>query len=132
MFHPIPFITIQVFNSPFYSIIKEQIKLRDNALQQAEMLLAYKRAVCHHPSHQHKHLHQHHNKEDSSIDGVLSVFVSLLADPLSKQGSQRAEADRLTIELVFSSDFKIYCPPNLSCTLRPIPCTTTNNCITSS
>jgi timeless len=97
------------------SFIKEQIKLRNNALQQAEQLLEYKRAICHHPSHRKKSNH-HNNRsrgknnkaqDDKNIDGahgggggggLLSIFVSLLAEPLGK--SRRTDADHLTIELV--------------------------------
>lgn len=64
------------------SVIQEQIKLRENALAQSEMLMEYKRAFT----------HQH--------DGLMSIFVSLLAEPLSKTGPGRTEMDHLTIELV--------------------------------
>ena len=40
-----------------------------------------------------------HFKEKDG-EGPLSVFVSLLAEPLSKQGNSRTDADHLTIELV--------------------------------
>ena len=53
--------------------------------------MEYKRAVCHHSSHTGP------RKEEG---GVLSVFVSLLAEPLSKQGATRTDSDHLTIELV--------------------------------
>ncbi len=52
----------------------------------------YKRAFCYHPSH----IKSNQNDEG----GVLSVFVSLLAEPLAKQGTSRTENDHLTIELV--------------------------------
>jgi timeless len=71
------------------AVIAEQIKLRDNALEQAEMLMEYKRAVAHHSSHR-----------TQSGSGLLSVLVSLLAAPLSKTGASRTDADHLTIELV--------------------------------
>ena len=67
------------------NVIEEQIKLRDNAIQQSEMLMEYKRIFTHHSSH-----HQD--------QGLLSIFVSLLAEPLSK--TQRSDSDHLTIELV--------------------------------
>jgi timeless len=96
-------------------VIKNLIKLRENALQQAEQLMEYKRLVTYHPSH-----HQHHqspskqqqqqqplragcnnNKNNKSGGaGLLSIFVSLLAEPLSKSGASRTDADHLTIELV--------------------------------
>jgi timeless len=75
----------------FTSVIKEQIKLRENALQQTETLMEYKRAFCHHPSH---------IGAPKKNGGVLSVFVSLLAEPLSRTGTARTDADHLTIELV--------------------------------
>ena len=71
------------------AIVQEQIKLRENALEQAELLMDYKRAVAHHSSH---------CKQEGN--GLLSVFVSLLAEPLSRSGSSRTDADHLTIELV--------------------------------
>ena len=74
---------------PLYRTIKEQIKLRENALAQSEMLMEFKRAMTHHPSH-------HGGKGG----GLFSVFVSLLAEPISKTGSARSDMDHLTIELV--------------------------------
>ena len=50
-----------------------------------------KRIFAHHPSHHDK------GKEGT---GLLSIFVSLLAEPLSKTGASRTDADHLTIELV--------------------------------
>mmetsp|Transcript_19742 Transcript_19742/g.43967 ORF Transcript_19742/g.43967 Transcript_19742/m.43967 type:complete len:1067 (+) Transcript_19742:182-3382(+) len=92
-------------------VIREQIRLRDNALRQSETLMEYKRLFLKHPSH------LRHTKNSSAAaggdenndaggadanggDGLLSVFVSLLADPLSRTGSSRTDADHLTIELV--------------------------------
>ncbi|KAI2510180.1 negative regulation of DNA replication [Fragilaria crotonensis] len=69
--------------------IKEQIKLRENALAQSEMLMEFKRAMTHHPSH-----------SGGKGGGLFSVFVSLLAEPISKTGSARSDMDHLTIELV--------------------------------
>lgn len=71
---------------PYRSVIQEQIKLRQNALEQSAMLMEYKRAFTHSA-----------NKGD---DGLFAIFVSLLAEPLSKTGSSRTEMDHLTIELV--------------------------------
>ena len=67
------------------------MKLRDNALAQSELLIEYKRIFVHHASHRQS------NKKEG---GLLSVFVSLLAEPLSKTGSSRTDTDHLTIELV--------------------------------
>jgi len=75
-----------------HSVIKQQIKLRENALQQAETLLEYKRAFCHHPSHL--------GPKKGQEGGLLSIFVSLLAEPLSRTGNARTDTDHLTIELV--------------------------------
>jgi timeless len=55
------------------------------------MLMEYKRAICHHKSHLGP------KKEQG---GLLSIFVSLLAEPLSKTGTARTDEDHLTIELV--------------------------------
>ena len=73
------------------AIVSHQIKLRENALEQSRLLLDYKRIVAHHPSH-------HSEKQGT---GLLSVFVSLLAEPLSCNGASRKDSDHLTIELVF-------------------------------
>ena len=58
--------------------------------------MEYKRAFCHHPSHSRKLA----SKTSSDPGGVLSIFVSLLAEPLSRTGTARTETDHLTIELV--------------------------------
>ena len=80
----------------------QQIKLRENALEQADQLMEYKRLIAYHPSH-----HAGTNRKKSSkkqqlnsSSGLLSIFVSLLAEPLSKAGAARSDADHLTIELV--------------------------------
>jgi hypothetical protein len=73
------------------SVVKQQIKLRENALEQAQLLMEYKRIFSHHPSH--------HDKGREGT-GLLSIFVSLLAEPLSRSGASRTDADHLTIELV--------------------------------
>jgi Timeless protein len=67
--------------------------MRDNALQQAALLVEYKRIICHHPSHR-------RFQKASHEGGILSIFVSLLAEPLSRTGNARTDADHLTIELV--------------------------------
>jgi len=72
-------------------IVSHQIKLRENALEQARLLVDYKRIIAHHPSH-------HSEKQGT---GLLSIFVSLLAEPLSRSGASRKDSDHLTIELVF-------------------------------
>ena len=73
-------------------VIARQKTLRENALLQAEMLLEYKRVFCHH--------HSHLGPKKGQEGGILSVFVSLLAEPLSRTGNARTDADHLTIELV--------------------------------
>ena len=85
------------------AIIAQQIKLRSNALEQAEQLMEYKRMVTFHPSHHHQKKKNNkkggdRNKEGTT--GLLSIFVSLLAEPLSRSGASRTDADHLTIELV--------------------------------
>lgn len=74
----------------------QQIKLRENALAQAHQLMEYKRLIAYHPSH--ASTNKKKNKQQAS--GLLSIFVSLLAEPLSKAGAARSDADHLTIELV--------------------------------
>lgn len=73
------------------TIVRHQIKYRENALEQAQLLVEYKRIVAHHSSHY----------DAGNGTGLLSIFVSLLAEPLSRSGASRTDADHLTIELVF-------------------------------
>eukprot|EP00980_Cylindrotheca_fusiformis_P017599 scaffold5517_cov135-Cylindrotheca_fusiformis.AAC.29 len=73
------------------SVVQEQIKLRENALEQAQLLMEYKRIFSHHPSH---------HRQETEGSGLLSIFVSLLAEPLSRVGASRTDEDHLTIELV--------------------------------
>jgi timeless len=84
------------------NVVVQQIKIRENALQQAERLMEYKRFVTFHPSHHHtkKQNSNNNNKDRAGGTGLLSIFVSLLAEPLSKSGASRTDADHLTIELV--------------------------------
>ena len=77
------------------SVIREQKKIRENAIAQSDMLMEYKRSIVHHASHR-----QSSSSSSSDEGGVLSIFVSLLAEPLSKTGTKRTDADHLTIELV--------------------------------
>ena len=77
------------------AVVAQQIKLRQNAMSQAEQLMEYKRLITFH--------HTNFDKDESTRSkgtGILSVFVSLLAEPLSKSGASRTDADHLTIELV--------------------------------
>jgi timeless len=67
----------------------EQKKLRENALAQSDMLMEFE--ACHDaPSIARR----------GKGGGLFSVFVSLLAEPISKTGSARTDTDHLTIELV--------------------------------
>jgi len=94
------------------AVIKEQIKLRDNAIAQANLLTEYKKMFVHHPSHRTSTTNT--NKKESSngskrnnnkaqkqeSKGLLSIFVSLLAEPLSRTGMMRSNEDHLTVELI--------------------------------
>ena len=86
-------------------MIAEQIKLRNNGLRQSEVLMDYKRLFVHHPTHL-RRSDQNSRGQEGDEDGedggnsLLSILVSLLADPLSRTGSSRTDADHLTIELV--------------------------------
>jgi timeless len=90
------------------AIIAQQIKLRSNALEQAEQLMEYKRMVTFHPSHHQKinknnkkgSDNKNNNNNKGNTTGLLYIFVSLLAEPLSRSGASRTDADHLTIELV--------------------------------
>lgn len=92
-------------------MIEEQIKLRDNAIAQANLLAQYKRLFVHHPSHRQKKKSSGGSTEEG---GLLSVFVSLLAEPLSKTGLARTTEDHLTMELV------LHLLRNLLCAGDPI------------
>jgi timeless len=85
------------------SVIKEQIKLRENALQQVDTLMDYKRLFCYHPSHLKSSTSATTTKDDdgngNENNGILSIFVSLLAEPLSRTGASRTDSDHLIIEL---------------------------------
>lgn len=80
-------------------MVAQQQKIRDNALEQAHQLMEYKRLFTFHPSHIKKGSSSKY-KETNGGTGLLSIFVSLLAEPLSKSGASRTNADHLTIELV--------------------------------
>lgn len=62
------------------------------------MLMEFKRAVCYFKTTASSAASE--KKGSNSNSGVLSVFVSLLAEPLSKSGTARSEQDHLTTELV--------------------------------
>ena len=100
----------------------QQIKLRENALQQADQLMEYKRLIAYHPSH-HAATNKKSSKKDkkqqlNSSSGLLSIFISLLAEPLSKAGAARSDADHLTIELVLHLIRNLLsAEPLLNCTL---------------
>ena len=93
-----------------YRVIEEQIKLRDNAIAQANLLTEYKKLFVYHPSHRNntnntnkafkKNSQQNNKKHDSQQGGLLSIFVSLLTEPLSRTGMMRREEDHLTVELI--------------------------------
>ncbi len=68
--------------------------------------MEYKKMFVRHSSHHYAFQNQKdkkkktNNESKSEGTGLLSVFTSLLAEPLSKMGSSRTSADHLTIELV--------------------------------
>lgn len=76
-------------------MIREQIRLRENALSQLELLTEYKRLFVHHNSHRHSAALAGDEKR-----GLFSIFVSMMTIPLSKTGVARTSEDHLTIELV--------------------------------
>ena len=85
-------------------VMEEQVKLRENGIQQSEMLIQYKKMIVQHdsgvkgttPSNQ-NYRHSGKNKGETTF---LSIIVSLLSEPLSRTGSARTDSDHLTIELV--------------------------------
>ena len=83
------------------SVLKEQIKLRDNALQQASVLMDYKRAFCHFGgSSSTRENSNNRNNQKPQRNGLFAIFVALLAEPLSRVGNARTDNDHLTIELI--------------------------------
>jgi len=87
------------------SIIREQIVLRDNAIEQAELLMEYKRLFVKHATHHYCFQAKKPGAEEKTDNskkgsGLLSVFASFLDVPLSKTGSERTANDHLIIELV--------------------------------
>ncbi len=81
------------------SVVKEQIKLRDNALQQASILMDYKRAFCHYSASL-TSSSSSSTREKPQRNGIFAIFVALLAEPLSRVGNARTDNDHLTIELI--------------------------------
>ena len=94
-------------------MIEEQIHLRDNAIAQMNLLTEYKKLFVHHPSHL-RNKKSKSNGSKKEVEGLLSVFVSLLAEPLSKTGMARTTEDHLTMELV------LHLLRNLLCAGDPI------------
>ena len=84
------------------SVVQEQIKLRDNALQQASMLMDYKRAFCHYGASMtsSSSSSMKSTRENPQRNGIFAIFVALLAEPLSRVGNARTDNDHLTIELI--------------------------------
>jgi timeless len=76
------------------SVKQEQISIRENAIQQANALVQYKKAFCR------CHQLEGNRPKSKASGGVLSIFVSLLAEPLSRTGNARTDTDHLTIEIV--------------------------------
>lgn len=65
--------------------------------------MEYKHLFVKHPSHHYAFKDmggKRSEKEENGGMGLMSIFTSLLAEPLSKTGSSRTSADHLTIELV--------------------------------
>lgn len=91
------------FVKSFFSVIKEQIKLRENAIAQSDLLMEYKKMLVEHPSHRYAFQPKGKNvklseEEVEKEGGLLSIFTSLLAEPLSR--TSRSTSDHLQIELV--------------------------------
>eukprot|EP00537_Pseudo-nitzschia_pungens_P002008 CAMPEP_0172357482 /NCGR_PEP_ID=MMETSP1060-20121228/1855_1 /TAXON_ID=37318 /ORGANISM="Pseudo-nitzschia pungens, Strain cf. cingulata" /LENGTH=1080 /DNA_ID=CAMNT_0013078191 /DNA_START=471 /DNA_END=3713 /DNA_ORIENTATION=+ len=91
------------------AVVEQQIRLRENALAQAEQRMDYKRLVAYWSAGKSSGTRSTSSNKDkpsgsggssNNKNGILSVFVSLLAEPLSKSGASRTDADHLTIELV--------------------------------
>ena len=87
-------------------MIEEQIKLRNNAIAQANLLTDYKKLFVYHPSHRKKSSKKSIKQQkdlsmtETNSGGILSIFVSLLTEPLSRTGMARSNEDHLTVELI--------------------------------
>ena len=88
-------------------VIQEQIILRDNAIEQSDLLMEYKKLFVRHSSHHYAFQNQKpgslsttDTKSKKNGTGLLSIFTSFLDEPLSKIGSARTSGDHLIIELV--------------------------------
>ena len=84
-------------------VIKEQRLLRDNAIAQSDMLMEYKKLFVRHSSHHYVFQNQRKQGGDNKNKGgtgILSIFTTLLHEPLSKIGTARTTQDHLTIELI--------------------------------
>lgn len=66
-------------------------------MAQVHQLAEYKKIFVHHPSHRRNKNSKHRGEGEG---GLLSIFISLLAEPLSKTGLARTAEDHLTIELI--------------------------------
>lgn len=102
--HHVPIYHKCTYNN-MYSIIQEQIILRENAIEQSDLLMEYKRLFVRHSSHHYAFQNQKpggNNKKANNKrgTGLLSIFTSFLDEPLSKVGSSRTSSDHLIIELV--------------------------------
>ena len=102
-----------IFNEYIHSntikkrVIQEQIILRDNAIEQSDLLMEYKKLFVRHSSHHYAFQNQKpgslsatDTKSKKNGTGLLSIFTSFLDEPLSKIGSARTSGDHLIIELV--------------------------------
>jgi timeless len=93
-------LTFTSIESCVISVIEEQIKLRDNAIAQANLLTEYKKMIVYHPSHRQKKSKKQSKGGDDGAKGLLSVFVSLLTEPLSRTGMARTNEDHLLVEVI--------------------------------
>ncbi len=83
-----------MFRVLYSRVIQQQIKLRENAIAQSNVILDYKRAVLQANAAETKDSTKKYKKTPT----ILSTIVALLAEPLAKK--RKTEADHLVIELV--------------------------------
>ncbi|KAL7579365.1 hypothetical protein ACA910_014038 [Epithemia clementina (nom. ined.)] len=73
-----------------HKVVQEQIWLRENAIEQANLLVEYKKAFC----------RVHSNTKKQGKASLFTIFVSMLAEPLGRTSSKRSAEEDAVMELV--------------------------------
>ncbi|KAL7554423.1 hypothetical protein ACHAWF_018401 [Thalassiosira exigua] len=87
-------------------VVRNQKAQRENGLAHSDLLMEYKRLFVRHASHRGAFRDPAPGSGEGSGGGggggtgLLNVFATLLADPLSRTGARRTDADHVRVELV--------------------------------